>query len=83
MALNKKDIDNILNLDDKEFGEKLKSAIEAMGVDKSMSSKILGDVGKVKKTLGSLSQNDIDRLTQNVDQSKISKINEIINDKKS
>ncbi len=83
MALNKKDIDNILNLDDKEFGAKLKSAIEAMGVDKSMSGKILGDVGKVKKTLGSLSQNDIDRLTQNVDQSKISKINEIISDKKS
>lgn len=78
MAIDKKDLDNVLKLSDQEFKSKIGRAIEAMGVEKKVSDKIMGDIGRVKKTIGSLSQTDIEKLTKNLDEQKIQELQSII-----
>ncbi len=78
MAIDKKDLDNVLKLSDKEFKDKISHAIEAMGLEKKVSDKIMGDIGRVKKTIGSLTQTDIEKLTKNLDENKIQELQNII-----
>jgi hypothetical protein len=71
MQIDTSKLKNILNLNDEEFKKKISEAAKVGGVDDDKVSKMLKDVNSVKKTLGSLSEQDIMNAINSIDSSKL------------
>lgn len=59
MQIDKNKLKNFLNLNDAEFKRKIAEAAKAGGVEDNKVAEMLKDVKNVKKTIGSLNEQDI------------------------
>ena len=59
MQIDKNKLKNLLNLNEEEFRRKIAEAAKLGGVENDKVSQMLKDVNSVKKTIGSLKEEDI------------------------
>ena len=71
MQIDTSKIKNFMSLNDDEFKKKISETAKAGGMEDEKISAMLKDVKHVKKTIGSLSEQDIMNAINSIDKSKL------------
>lgn len=71
MEPNKKQLQQITALSDGEFKSKLEEALEAAGASDSVKARLTHNIPQLKRTLESLSEQDLALLAQSIDQATL------------
>ena len=79
--IDKNDLNKILCLDDDVLKSKLLEITQLIGAENSKVSATISDVDKLKKTVSSLSNKDIERIVASFGQENVDKIQKIISGK--
>lgn len=64
MELDQNLVDKINSLDEDALRESIRAVAQQMGVEEKKTAAFLGDMGKVKKAVSSLTQKDLDQITR-------------------
>lgn len=79
MDINKNEIDRITALDDSVFKEKLENALNAAGAADQVKEKLTQNISQLKKTLGALSQSDLEMLSKKLDEATLNAVKDSLN----
>ena len=71
MQIDTNKLKKFLNLNDDEFKRKISETAKAGGIENDKISQMLQDVKNVKKTIGSLSEQDIVNAVNSLDSGKL------------
>ncbi len=64
MELDQNLVNKINSLDEDALRESIRAVAQQMGVEEKKTAAFLGDMGKVKKAVSSLTQKDLDQITR-------------------
>ena len=78
MSIDKKDIERVVALNDEVFRAQVQKAVQSAGLDPRLTSRILKDSDKIKKTLQTLSDKDLEKLSETLKSNKLDSIEKII-----
>lgn len=78
MSIDKKDIERVASLNDEMFRAQVQKAVQSAGLDPKLTSRILKDSDKIKKALQTLSDKDLEKLTETLKSNKLDSIEKII-----
>ncbi|MBQ9922952.1 MAG: hypothetical protein IJO52_12265 [Clostridia bacterium] len=74
MDIDKKDIDALVSMSDNDFCKKFSSALESAGASDDVMKRFCQNVPQLKKTLSSLSPDDVETLVRRIDPEALEKI---------
>lgn len=78
MSIDKKDIERVASLNDEMFRAQVQKAVQSAGLDPKLTSRILKDSDKIKKALQTLSDKDLEKLSETLKSNKLDSIEKII-----
>ena len=74
MDENQKMISEILKMDDAALSQGIMRVAKGMGVDPSLAGKYLGDMGKIRQAVSSLTTTDLDNIRKNLGDEKMNEL---------
>lgn len=74
MDSDQKFIQEILSLDDKTLSEGILRVASGMGVDPKVAGMYLGDMGKIRQAVSSLTPEDLGQIRKNLGEEKVNDI---------
>jgi len=77
MSIDRKDVDKVLSLNDRDFRARVESAVRVSGLDPTVANYILKDSDKIKKALQGLSDKDLSKLSDTIKKNNLESIEKI------
>lgn len=74
MEDSQKMISEILKMDDSALSQGILRVANSMGVDPNLAGKYLGDMGKIRKAVSSLTEDDLEQIRKNLGDEKMNEI---------
>lgn len=79
MDINKDQLDKLTMMSDMDFKSTLENALSAAGADSNLTSRLGENIPQIKKVLASLSEQDIQALSQKLDPATLNAIKDTLN----
>ena len=76
--IDKKELDKINNISDDELRKSISQVAQSAGLDSNTIGQMLSDIGAIRKTVSTVSQNDIDAIVRNLGEENVGKIADIL-----
>lgn len=76
--IDKKELDKIKNISDDELRKSIAQVAQSAGLDSNTIGQMLSDIGAIRKTVSTVSQNDIDAIVRNIGEENVGKIADIL-----
>lgn len=77
MSIDRKDVDKVLSLNDRDFRARVENAVRVSGLDPTVANYILKDSDKIKKALQGLSDKDLSKLSDTIKKNNLESIEKI------